>query len=460
MGPKVGYYSPESLVEYEVHDHYRYRGRCVALTHRDQVLQTPVSPLDPTTTPSTVTLRTMRSVRAGPRLRHRRWPPLRPDAVHRRQRPRHPVTRRLPAARRGRRQGPHDFVRARRHYTGNENWFYVHGQHIAWLQSGWFPRHAPGTDLELPIRGTGPWDWQGFVPSTGAFARQADSFNPMSIDPAQGYLSSWNNKGAEGWRAAPGIWSYGRVHRDELLRDPVVRAIKAGRRLTLADVVGISGNASTQDLRGVEVLPDLLRTLGTPTNPTQRRLVASLRTWVHKGAHRRDTTGKGWYDDSAAVMAFDTWWRQLVHDLYDPLAGKDVVTLLQQGIDLVLDGRAVQTGFYDGCSARSATWSAPRWAPDPGCGPAPAAPGPSRPAAPCSGGRWAPPSPPSSAPTAATRGRGASRCSARGTRPRAATRTGRSRPARWRRRVSRSRTGGRSTRRWRCGEWAILDSNQ
>jgi acyl-homoserine lactone acylase PvdQ len=243
---------------------------------------------------------------------------------------------------------PQDFVRTMHHFTGNENWFFVNDKHIAWLHSGWFPQHAPGTDLELPIKGTGQWDWLGFKASDGSYARHGDSFNPFAIDPKQGYLASWNNKAARSWAAAPGIWSYGRVHRDELLRDPTVAAIRAGRKLTLSDVVGISGNASTQDLRGVEVLPDLLRVLGTPTDPTQKALVASLRHWVATGAHRRDTTGKGWYDDSAAVLVFDAFWRQAVHRVYDPQLGSDVVKLLQGPMDLVLDQRPTATGFYDG----------------------------------------------------------------------------------------------------------------
>jgi len=405
MGPQVGYYSPEILVEYELHapglhasgmsfpgaspyplightgefawsgttangdnadtfaeelcnpdgskptfssGHYRYRGRCVAFTHRDQVLRTPVAPTDPNP-PSTVTLRTMRSVH-GPVHRFgtsggRPYALVRSTAVNGR------GIRSLVAFQalaEGRVQGPRDFVAVMRNYTGNENWFYVDRQHIAWLQSGWFPRHAPGTDLEHPIRGTGAWDWQGFVPATGAFRRQADSFNPFSIDPPKGWISSWNNKGAPGWRAAPGIWSYGPVHRDQLLHEPVVRAIKAGRKLVLSDLVAFSGGAATQDLRGVEVLPDLLRAVGTPADATQRRLVAAMRSWAATGAHRRDTSGRGFYDHSPAVVAFDAWWRQLVHDLYDPLVGEDTMIPLQQGIGLVLDGRAVQSGFYDG----------------------------------------------------------------------------------------------------------------
>ncbi|MCW2501470.1 MAG: Penicillin amidase, partial [Frankiales bacterium] len=406
MGPQVGYYSPSILVEYELHapgvhasgmsfpgaspfplightngfawsgttangdnadtfaeqlcepaggavtrdsDHYLYRGRCVLFTHRDQVLRTPLAPTDPTTPPSEVVLRTMRSVH-GPvhnfaTAGGKHYALVRSTAVNRR------GLRSLVSFLRlaeGQVKTPQDFVAAMRHYTGNENWFFVSSNHIGWLQSGRFPQHAPGTDLELPILGTGPWDWKGFDPATGDFTPHPASFNPTAIDPQQGYLSSWNNKGARQWRAAPGIWSYGGVHRDQLLTGPTVAAIKAGRKLALSDLVGISGNAATQDLRGVEVLPDLLTALGPVTDPTQARLVAALRGWVASGAHRRDTTGDGYDDAGAAVLLFDAWWRQLVHDVYDPQVGADVVTLLQGPLDLVLEARAVQTGFYDG----------------------------------------------------------------------------------------------------------------
>ena len=399
MGPQLGYYSPEIVVEYELHapgihtsgmafpgaspytlighasafawsgttangdnadtfaeqlcnpdgtpptlssDAYLYNGTCTPFTHRDVVLTTPVAPTDPQP-PQTVTLRTMRSVHGSvdwfATSGGTPYALVRSTAVSKQ------AIRSITAfslIAEGAVTSPETFVATMRHYTGNENWFYVDRDHIAWLQSGRFPQHAPGTDLELPIKGTGAWDWKGFDPATSTYAPQPPSFNPTAIDPEQGYLSSWNNKGAPGWRAAPGIWSYGRVHRDELLRDPTVAAIAAHKDLTLADVVGISGNASTQDLRGVEVLPDLLDALG-PSDQTAR-----LRAWVARGAHRRDLDGDGSYEDSAAVLVFDAWWKQLVHDVFDPQVGDDVVTELQKGIDLVLDGRPVATGFYDG----------------------------------------------------------------------------------------------------------------
>ena len=399
MGPQLGYYSPEIVVEYELHapgihtsgmafpgaspytlightgsfawsgttangdnadtfaeqlcntdgspatlssDAYLYKGTCTPFTHRDVTYTTPVAPTGPAP-PETVTLRTMRSVHGS--VHSFATSGGTPYALVRSTAVSEQAVRSITAfslIAEGAVTSPESFVATMRHYTGNENWFYVDRDHIAWLQSGRFPQHAPGTDLELPIRGTGAWDWVGFDPATSTYTPHGPGFNPTAIDPAQGYLSSWNNKAAPQWRAAPGIWSYGRVHRDELLRDPTVAAIAAGRDLTLADVVGISGSASTQDLRGVEVLPDLLDALGTSDQ------TARLRAWVASGAHRRDLDGDGSYEDSAAVLVFDAWWKQLVHDVFDPQVGADVVLELQKDIDLVLDGRPVETGFYDG----------------------------------------------------------------------------------------------------------------
>ena len=56
------------------------------------------------------------------------------------------------------------------------NWFYNDERDIAYLQSGWFPLRAPGTDPSLPTLGTGPFDWRGFDPA--AFTSQRAGVRP------------------------------------------------------------------------------------------------------------------------------------------------------------------------------------------------------------------------------------------------------------------------------------------
>ena len=405
MGPQVGYYSPEIFDEYELHmpgiqvsgvvfpgaspyplighnksiawtgttalgdnadtfaeklcnpdgsrpsdasTHYVYRGKCRAFSHRTVVEQTPLAPTSPSV-PETVTLQTERSVH-GPvvgfaRVGRQPVALVRATAVYH-----HGVASIVAFERLAENKvhSPQQFVSTMRQFTGNENWFYVSKSDIAWFASGWFQRHAPHTDEQLPIWGTGHYDWVGFKPSTYSYRRQPDSFNPYSIDPKQGYLASWNNKGAKDMAASPGVWSWGQVQRVELLADPTRRAIQAGHKLTLADLVGISGNASTQDLRAVKVLPDLLRVLGPVSGHRERELVSDLRTWLRAGAHRRATHGRPYDDNSAAVMTFDAWWLRVVHAIYDPVIGSKLVAEVSDKEDLVLRQPAVATGFFDG----------------------------------------------------------------------------------------------------------------
>jgi acyl-homoserine lactone acylase PvdQ len=406
MGPQVDYYSPEILDEYEIHapgiassgmvfpgaapyplighgknfawtgttalgdnadtfaeklcnpngsrptkqsDHYVYNGRCRAFSHRDIVLHTPASPTTPGSTPGTVQLRTMRSVH-GPVFGYARSHG-RPVALARATAVYHHGVRSVVAFERlaeNKANTPSQFLHDMHQFTGNENWFYVSKKHIAWLASGWFQRRARGTNLELPISGTGRFDWRGFKPGSYSYRRHATSFSPHSVDPASGYLASWNNKGAPGWHATPGTWSFGRVQRVQLLRDPVISAITHHRKLSLAQVVGISGRAATEDLRARKVLPDLLRVLGKVQGHRPQLLVHDLRVWLRHGAHRRSTTGKSYDDNSAAVLTFDAWWRQAVHRVYDPVMGRKLVRLVEKDEDLVLDGRPTASGFFDG----------------------------------------------------------------------------------------------------------------
>ncbi len=335
-------------------DHYLYQGECIAFTHRDQVLHTPLSPTDPNV-PQQVTLRTMRSVH-GPVHSFATsggtpYALVRSTAVSR-----HGV-RSLVAfllIAEGTVHTPQQFVQTMHHYTGNENWFYVSSEHIGWLQSGWFPQHAPGTDLEQPIKGTGAWDWKGFDPARRLHpARRL--LQPDGDRPGAGLPLLLEQQGRA--RVA------GRAGHLVLRPDPPRRAParphgggdRGGEELTLADLVGISGNASTQDLRGVAVLPDLLTAFG----PTLR-----MRAWPRSGpgsppaptgATPQATTStrtapRCWSSTRGGASWCTTSSTRSSERRRDAAAG---------GIDLVLDGRAVRPASTTAGTARSPTSSAP-----------------------------------------------------------------------------------------------------
>ena len=88
------------------------------------------------------------------------------------------------------------------------------------------------------------------------------------------------------------------------------------------------GNAGTQDLRGVEVLPYALKIIGPPSNPALAKAVAELRAWVATGAHRinREHPGaSGDYDQTDAVRIMDAWWPLLVKAEFQPVLGPSLL---------------------------------------------------------------------------------------------------------------------------------------
>jgi acyl-homoserine lactone acylase PvdQ len=408
MGPQVGYYTPEVFLEYELHapgidvggvsfpgsspyplighgidfawtgtsafsdnedvfaerlcnpngsrpsfasTHYLYRGRCIAFTSRDVVEQTPVAPTSPSA-PQTITLRTLNSVH-GP-IGHF-------GTVHGA-----PVALAVAAATSGHEArsyvafmrlaenkptSPQTFIAAMRPYTGSENWFYVDHKNIAVIQSGWFPRHARGSDPDLPIWGTGRWDWQGFNPSTLDYRRLPNSANPSSIDPRQGYLVNWNNAIAHGWRVAAGDWSNGPVHRATILGNLLQGALRRGK-LTLAEATdAVTAPSLTADLRGVTDWPWLRRVIGSSRNRRVRQLVSLLNGWTRGGSQRRTTGSSGVVNDSPAVLLMDTWWPLLVRAEFQPVVGKSLMNFISQQFnsiqpDGIRDGTG--NGFFAG----------------------------------------------------------------------------------------------------------------
>jgi acyl-homoserine lactone acylase PvdQ len=208
----------------------------------------------------------------------------------------------------GRIDGPRDFMRAAGSVTGSYNFFYADDRHAAYVQSGRYPRRARTSPI-LPTWGTGEWDWRGTLP----YRRL-----PKAVDPRRGYIVSWNNKQAPGWRASDADWQYGPVHRSQRLEKRVRAGIRGRRKLDLGELVGIMGDAGTVDVRGQSVLPWLLRVIGRTDSPE----VAALRNWLKDGAHRSDLDRDNVYDYSYSVALMDAWWTPMVRAVFEPVLGR------------------------------------------------------------------------------------------------------------------------------------------
>jgi acyl-homoserine lactone acylase PvdQ len=296
-------------------NHYLYRGRCRPFEERTRVIRWTPGPADlaadPAAQPGTWTVRTLISAH-GP-IVGRATVRGRPVAIAFNR----STYLNEAASALGfsdindpdRIGGPRDFMRAAGSVTGSYNFFYADARNAAYVQSGRYPRRAKGTNPMLPTWGTGAWDWRG----TLGYRRL-----PKVVNPKRGYIVSWNNKQAPGWRASDADWQYGPVHRSQRLEKRVRAAIRARRKPDLGRLVGIMGDAGTVDVRGQTVLPWLLRVIGSSGSPEVR----ALRRWAALGAHRRDLDRDNAYDESYAVALMDAWWEPMARAVFQPVLGR------------------------------------------------------------------------------------------------------------------------------------------
>ncbi len=189
------------------------------------------------------------------------------------------------------------------------NWHYLDQRDIAVVTSGRLPIRPATVDPGLPTRGTGDYEWKGFLPLAG---------HAQQINPKAGVILNWNNKHAKGMPAADNEWAHGSVQRVDLLWSAVERTQKH----TPASLVGAMNVAATQDLRVVRVWPAVRAILDRGAAPTeQARAVASLiDTWLQEGGSRLDADLDGKIDAPGAVV-LDEAWKRLTDAVLSPRLG-------------------------------------------------------------------------------------------------------------------------------------------
>jgi acyl-homoserine lactone acylase PvdQ len=218
--------------------------------------------------------------------------------------------------------GPRDFQLAAGEESGTFNWTYVDAQHVAYYMAGLLPVRNPNVDPNFPTWGTGQWEWQGFVPGDLSGA----DVHPRIVDPQSGFFTNWNNKPAPGFSAADNNYAYGPVYRVQSLADRL-KAIIAGGNVQPADVVNAMEDGGTVDLDGAQLVGPIEDVLATTTlTPAQSNVLDILKAWVNDpawngnvpGAHRRDRSGTGSYEQGNAVAIMDTLYPRLTHAVFDP----------------------------------------------------------------------------------------------------------------------------------------------
>jgi acyl-homoserine lactone acylase PvdQ len=227
------------------------------------------------------------------------------------------------------------------------NWLYADDKDIAYYNSGNNPQRADGTTGQLPMSPANTW--KGWNPDTNVADYTPPSEHPQVVD--QDYITSWNNKQAKGFAGADSNL-FSSVFRSQLLDRQLDRRLKEGRKLDLPGLVDAMEEAGTTDLRGQEDLPLALKVIGRPSDPALRAAVRTLKAWVRSGTQRRDKDGDGVYDHADAVRIMDAWWPRWLQAEFQPTLGPTIFATLPHGQDNSPNnhgdhlGSAYQEGWY------------------------------------------------------------------------------------------------------------------
>jgi acyl-homoserine lactone acylase PvdQ len=230
------------------------------------------------------------------------------------------------------------------------NWSYVDANHIAYAMSGAMPQRAKGTSPDFPILGTGQYDWKGFNPKTHNAEWLPFAKHPQAVDPENGYLVSWNNKQAPEWAAADDKYDYGPVFRQQMIADHIRNDIKGSKKMTIAQLVQAMEEPATEDLRGDKILPLLFKAIGTPKSAKLKSALTELKTWREHGSHRRDLDRNGEDEETPAIELMDAWWPKLLEAEFKPALGpkayEDLEGMLETGS--YTGGSPTEPSFDDG----------------------------------------------------------------------------------------------------------------
>ncbi len=234
-------------------------------------------------------------------------------------------------------KNPRDFFNAASLTPQTFNSFYIDSKHIAEYTSGRLPIRNPNVDPGLPTKGTGQFEWRGFLPPLA---------HMHGKDNKQGYITNWNNGAAHGFGAADDEWMRnGSVGRINLLNFNLKRLAKHGK-WSPATVTSAMNAAATQDVRAIVMVPLLARLLrgSQAPSPQAAQMLSLLQQWRAQGGNRLDLNGDGLIDHPGAAI-MDVAYTNIVNNELAARLGQSLLPELNQ-----LAGRwdAPPGGQYDG----------------------------------------------------------------------------------------------------------------
>ncbi|MEV2253952.1 penicillin acylase family protein [Streptomyces sp. NPDC050147] len=206
------------------------------------------------------------------------------------------------------------------------NWFYADSRDTAYYNSGANPQRAKDIDPALPVKAQPAYEWRDFDPENNTSALTPSAEHPQSVN--QDYYISWNNKQAKDFSTAG--FGVSAVHRGDLLDGRVKKLTEEGG-VTRAALTQAMSEAAVTDLRGEQVLPELLEVVRSKpvTDPQQAEAVQQLEAWRKAGSQRNQTAaGSKAYAHPDAVRIMDAWWPLLIEAEFKPGMGKELYEAL------------------------------------------------------------------------------------------------------------------------------------
>ena len=176
------------------------------------------------------------------------------------------------------------------------NSFYIDSKVIAAYTSGLLPIRHPAVDPGLPTKGTGKYEWNGFLKSAG---------HPQGIGAEDGTIVNWNNGLARGFAAADDEWGRNSsVARNDMLTSNLRRLRNGAGKWSPATVTSAMNAAATQDIRVIDTVPLLAKVLRGSTAPSAQaqQMLNLLVAWRASGGSRLDRDNDGAIDDPGAAI--------------------------------------------------------------------------------------------------------------------------------------------------------------
>ncbi len=235
----------------------------------------------------------------------------------------------------GRVHSAKDFVNAAKKTPQTFNSFYASATESAFYTSGALPVRPSGVNDDLPVSGTGKYEWKGEL---------ATSKHPQVVNPSSGMIVNWNNKPGKDFPAGDDRFGVeGGIQRQTLLTSELARYAKP----TLANVLASANAAATEDVRMVGLWPTLKAMLakGKAPNALASKMVDVLQQWHDAGGSRVDSNLDGKIDSPGAPI-IDAAWNSIANAGLCDRLGKTLCNTL--GANLISRYDTPPGGQYGG----------------------------------------------------------------------------------------------------------------